>query len=108
MKTYHLLNGDALIEKIQGANITGEVIICRECLIEGETLAGSLEEFCKARSKFISRTYSVTIDSYFEKCVFEFEKILNLQTNSEVNLWFENDLFCQVNMWFILSLISKV
>ena len=28
--------------------------------------------------------------------------------NSEFNLWFEYDLFCQVNMWFVLSLLNSL
>lgn len=27
---------------------------------------------------------------------------------SEFNLWFEYDLFCQVNMWFVISIIDSL
>ena len=36
----------------------------------------------------------------------EFEKIRQAPAGSQFNLWFEYDLFCQVNMWFVLSLIA--
>ena len=38
----------------------------------------------------------------------EFEKILHIPPGHEFNLWFEYDLFCQVNMWFVLSLIASL
>jgi hypothetical protein len=28
--------------------------------------------------------------------------------DSEFNLWFEYDLFCQVNMWFVISIINSL
>lgn len=31
-----------------------------------------------------------------------------IPTGSEVNLWFEDDLFCQCNLWFIINLLSSV
>lgn len=36
-----------------------------------------------------------------------FIKIVDSPDNSEINLWFGYDLFCQVNMWFILSLLRN-
>ncbi|SIQ07325.1 hypothetical protein SAMN05880574_10526 [Chryseobacterium sp. RU37D] len=33
--------------------------------------------------------------------------MLNIPEGSEVNLWFEDDLFCKVNMWFCLSILPE-
>jgi hypothetical protein len=41
-----------------------------------------------------------------EKTVAEAEKIRSLADGVELSLWFEDDLFCQVNLWFILSLLA--
>jgi hypothetical protein len=98
----HVLNGDALAENF---NLEGEIVICRECLIEGETNANSLEEFWKLRAEFIEKTYGE--DDYFGKTVREFRKLQNVSANSEVNFWFGNELFCQTNLWFCLSLLEK-
>ncbi|MEE9350496.1 MAG: DUF1835 domain-containing protein, partial [Flavobacteriaceae bacterium] len=48
-----------------------------------------------------------TEQDYFAKTVTEIEKIQNISDNTEINLWFEDDLFCQVNFWFILHLIVE-
>ena len=38
--------------------------------------------------------------------VTEFERIQNIPPNSAIYLWFEDDLFCQVNCWFALALLQ--
>ena len=37
----------------------------------------------------------------------EFEKLLAVSLDDEVNLWFEYELFCQANLWFCLSLLTE-
>lgn len=105
MKKYHILNGDCLAEQLKATKINQDFIICRECLIDGNVSANDLSEFWKVRGEFISSTFGA--DDYFQKVVEELTKVQHLPEGSEVCLWFENDLFCQTNMWFVLSLLSK-
>lgn len=105
---FHITNGDYLTDDLKKIPIVGEIIVCREALASGDLKAESLEEFWKTRAKSISEDYNVSKESYYEKSVSEFEKILNIPEGSEVNLWFEDDLFCQVNLWFCVSLISQI
>lgn len=98
---YHILNGDALA---QGFNLDGEIIVCREAFIEGELGTESLEDFWKVRAEFIGK--SDNDDSYFEKVKGEFDKLNNLKPDDEVNLWFGDEAFCQVNLWFCLQLLA--
>jgi hypothetical protein len=102
---YHILNGDSL--KIQFPNsIFGNKIIARLCLVDGNVNGESLTKLFKIRAKFISNTYSFyTEQDYYNKTVTEIKKINIIPKNAEINLWFEDDLFCQVNFWFILNLI---
>jgi hypothetical protein len=104
MKTFHILNGDHLAEQLKATKINQDFIICRECLIDGNISADNLSEFWELRAKFISETFGA--DDYCQNVVQELDKIENLPEDSDVCLWFENDLFCQVNMWFVLSLLS--
>ena len=107
MTTYHLLNGDCLKEQLRQTAINQDFIVCREALIDGNVQANTLDEFWKIRANFIVNSYNASNEDYFDKTVKEFEKLTTLPENSEVCLWFENDLFCQTNMWFVLSLLSK-
>jgi hypothetical protein len=103
----HILPGDALASQFKSIGLNGEIIVCRECLIEGDVTGNALCEFFDQRAEFISDAYGEDRQYYFEKVVAEFEKIKLLSKNDEINLWFEYDLFCQVNMWFIISLLNK-
>jgi len=101
----HILNGDAL-DSIFPLNIEGERFINRECLCEGEVKGKTLNDFFENRATFISSTYSgVSKDDYFKESVDEFEKIQDIPSFSQINLWFEEDVFCQVNFWFIVDLL---
>ena len=55
---YHVLPGDALVETFEKTNIEGEIIVCRECLIEGDWQAESLEDFWQLRENYLSKTLS--------------------------------------------------
>src|SRR5688572_29409796 len=107
MPLYHILNGDCLAEQLSQTKINQDFIVCRECLMDGNLRSDNIADFWKIRSAYISDAYQVSGKDYFKKTVSEFEKIINLPDHSEVCLWFENDLFCQVNMWFVISLLSQ-
>ena len=49
--------------------------------------------------------YGIPQEEYFKKTVPELTKITQIR-DGEVNLWFEEDLFCQVNFWFVCSLLN--
>ncbi len=104
---YHLLNGSCLADQLKQTQIIGEQIICRECLMEGPVKGDSLAEFWATRAQHIADTYNDLVENYSHKVTAEFEKLINLPANSAINLWFEDDLFCQVNMWFALSLLAN-
>jgi len=103
----HVLPGDAFKENFKRTGIEGEVAVCRECLIEGDINAGSLQEFWNVREQFLTQTYPDSESTYEKDVVAEFQKIINLPEDSEINLWFEYELFCQVNMWFCLDLLRN-
>lgn len=105
--TYHILNGDGLAYQIQHTSLQGEFIICRECLIEGNLAGDSFEELMHNRANYISEGFGDTVDHYFQSVVPEFEKIIQISGPAEICLWFEDDLFCQTNMWFVLSLLAS-
>ena len=105
-KQYHILNGDVLKNQFPN-NISGDVIIFRECLVEGNINGNNTDKLFASRAKFISQNYGGSKQDYYDKVVLEFNKILNIDNNSDINLWFGDDLFCQVNFWFVISILVK-
>ena len=106
-KQYHILNGDALKNKFP-KTIHGEIIVARECLVDGPVKGDSLGELYKTRTKFLNDNYGrCSEQDYFMKVVTEFQKIQSIPEEGEINLWFEDDLFCQVNFWFVIWLLQN-
>lgn len=98
-----MLNGDWLAEKFP---LDGEIVICREALIDGPVSEKSEELFWQQRAQYISEGYHSTPTEYYRLVVDEFNK-LRLTGLNAINLWFEHDLFCQANLWFTINFISK-
>jgi len=110
MTQVHILNGDSL--KMQfPQEITGEVIIMRECLVDGDVQGKALDEFFTNRANFLERYDEVPKGTYIETSVPELTKIAELGQNQikekDIYCWFEEDLFCQVNFWFVVYLLEN-
>lgn len=103
----HVLAGDALAEQFNYTGIEGEIAVCRECLIEGDVKAENLEDFWKIRANFIKSVYGEPEEKYYEIVAAELQKLKNLAPETEVNLWFEYELFCQTNLWFYLYILRE-
>lgn len=104
---YHILNGDCLKEQFP-KSLNGELIVARECLVDGDVSGESLQELLETRAKFISSIFpDFSVEDYHAKTATEINKILEIPNNKVVNLWFEDDLFCQVNFWFVLNLLCQ-
>ncbi|HUF04213.1 MAG TPA: DUF1835 domain-containing protein [Aridibacter sp.] len=97
----HVLSGDSLLRPFRELGLEGEIAVFRECLVDGPLLAGDLEEFFELRSRYLS---SEGDDGFYETSARpEIEKILNLPKDTKIFLWFEHELFCQANLWFLLQ-----
>jgi len=101
---YNILNGDSLACSFPDTKIEGNIIVVREGLIDGDLSGDNLNNFWQARAKYMG----LTEPEYQNKVVKEFEKIIHAPDNTEFNLWFEYDLFCQVNMWFVISILNSL
>src|SRR3954453_1716913 len=106
--TYHILNGDALIDRFVATGLSGEVIVMRECLVEGNLSGDTSSAFYEERAHYLSATYNADKESYFANVVSEFEKLNAAPNHAEFNLWFGYDLFCRANMWYLLSLLHHL
>lgn len=102
MPKVHVLNGDALLHQFP-ESVEGERLVMRECLIEGPVNADSLDSFYKDRIAFLTSEYKATEKDYQIDTIEQFNRLSGLADDFEINLWFEQDLFCQVNLWFICN-----
>lgn len=103
---YHVLPGDSLVEEFSKTNIDGDLVICRDAMIVGPVDAETPFEFWDARARFILAEYGEDEIIFHERVADELEKLSEIDSGTEVNLWFEYELFCSVNMWFCLSMLA--
>jgi hypothetical protein len=100
----HITNGDSFTERLQQLNLKGDIITWREMLCEGKTLTNvGSESFWKTRFEFLNKNYKVSKSWFIEKTLKEYRSLCNHKQQDHIVLWFEYDLFCQVNMLAVIS-----
>lgn len=100
----HITNGDLLTKRLNSVNLKGEMITWREMLCEGQTLtAVGSESFWKARFEFLNKTYKVSKSRFIEQTLKEYRSLCNHKQQDQIILWFDYDLFCQINMLAVIS-----
>ncbi len=104
----HITNGDSFTSRLQSLQFKGDVITWREMLCEGKTLStvGS-ESFWKTRFEFLHKNYKVSKSWFIEKTLKEYRSLCNHKQQDQIVLWFEYDLFCQINMLAVLSWLKQ-
>lgn len=100
----HITNGDSFTERLKSLPLKGDIITWREMLCEGQTLSNvGSESFWKTRFEFLNKNYRVTKSWFVEKTLKEYRSLCNHKQQDRIVLWFEYDLFCQINMIAVLS-----
>ena len=98
-KTLHVLNGDSIAKLLEKSEIKGTVVVWRELLCDGplDKTVGS-DKFWLKRYTFFESELGVSKLEYFDTTIKEIVKLEDVSDYNEVVLWFEFDLFCQVNL----------
>ncbi len=102
----HILNGDSLLNTFP-ASLEGRTLVARECMVDGDVTGNTLVQVAQSREEFLLDVYGVPIQEYRDSSLAEFKKMQTIPNGEEVSLWFEDDLFCQVNMWFVCWLLDE-
>lgn len=107
-KTLHITNGDGTTNYLKKLQVKGKIITWREMLCEGKTLTdvGS-EKFWNTRFQFFKNSYNISKEMFINLTLKEYRSLCNTKNSKEIVLWFEHDLFCQINMLAVLSWLKK-
>ena len=103
----HILNGDDTLNSFEQTGLEGDIMVWREVLSEGpleENIASG--SFWKKRSEWISKSFDETPANYEEKVINQLSRLSD--PYQEINLWFEFDLHCQINMLGVIVMLSKM
>jgi len=100
----HILNGDATAGVFAGAGVTGDRLIWRDILVEGPLgPAGTAE----ARAQYLAARFAIDPEAYVREFADERRALALAPDHDEVVLWFEHDLFCAVNLCFLLDWLAR-
>ncbi len=104
----HITNGDSTTQVLSKLNFDGEIITWREMLCEGKTTidVGS-ENFWKTRFEFLKSSYKTTKKTFIDYTLKEYRNLCKQKQQNEIVLWFEYDLFCQINMVAVISWLKR-
>ena len=104
----HITNGDATTKILKDLDLSGEIITWREMLCEGKTITevGS-EHFWKTRFDYLKNSYKISKKRFIDYTLKEYRNLCRQKEQEEIILWFEHDLFSQINMLAIISWLKK-
>ena len=78
-------------------------------LCEGPTEYDLLSpDFKTKRSDFLSTFFDIPTNYYHDKFIAELSTLDSVENYKEINLWFEYDLFCHINMIAAISHLQKL
>lgn len=103
----HITNGDSAGGTLRQTDLPGEVLTWKDILHEGPTPAGlSLEQMSKIRAQFIANSTLGAYDDVLTTFIDRDALLAQFAAHKEVVLWFEHDLYDQLQLIQILDWFS--
>jgi len=93
----HVLNGDATAA-VFPSTLPGERAVWGDILMEGPAATDT-----ETRAAWLAPRLGVGIDDYARRWREGQSMLAHAKEHDEVILWFEQDLFCATNLWFVLD-----
>lgn len=104
----HILNGEATETILAQTSVPGERFSFRDALIDGPTPAdANASEWRQLRADHLAAAYGVDVDKGGRELERQEEVFASFSDHDEVVLWFEADLFCQLNMLYVLDWFAR-
>jgi hypothetical protein len=102
-----VLSGDEAARVFAGAGVPGERLIWRDILVEGPVTADETPESLAARAAWLAERLGIDAAAYRRMVREQAAGLGAAREHDEVVLWFEQDLFCAVNLWWILDWFGR-
>lgn len=104
----HIHNGDSSANIAKASSLPGEHFAWRESLITGPTPAQvSGDEWRSVRARHLSEAYGIDFQECERGLRDQEKKLSSFEGHEEVVLWFEQDLFCQINLLYLLNWLAQ-
>jgi hypothetical protein len=100
----HILNGDATADVFDAVGAPGTRLVWRDILVEGPLGA---EGTAEARARYLAARFGIDPTTYAREFTTARSALASASHEDEVVLWFEQDLFCAVNLCFLLDQLAR-
>jgi len=106
MSILHILNGDATLYSFEDTGLDGDTLVWHEVLSEGPVEENiSSGSFWRTRQEWISKGFNEIPEAYQQKTLDQLSTLG--EPYDEINLWFEFDLHCQVNLLGVMTYLKQ-
>jgi hypothetical protein len=103
----HVTNGDAVAELLHAGGVEGAILPWRDVLHEGPVPGGlALEELSRVRARFLSGVSGEPYDTVRASFDKRDEALRGFKRHDETVLWFEHDLYDQLQLLQLLHWFS--
>ncbi len=100
----HITNGDSAVERLRQADVPGELLPWRDVLHEGPVPAGfSLDELRPLRARFVASQGWPSFEQALQDLARRDAALAGYPAHDEVVLWFEHDLYDQLQLIQLLD-----
>jgi len=104
----HFHNGDVVTAAARRLGIPGRHLPFRETLISGPVRPNlGVQEWIEDRARFLSEHYGENLLRVRNELLEQEQTLDRARDEEEVVLWFEHDLFCLVNLLYLLTRLAK-
>ena len=104
----HVLNGDATATVFAAAGLPGDVLVWRDILVEGPLAPEwPTPDTLAVRTAFLAERLAIDPERYRSGVREQDEGLAGALRHDEIVLWFEQDLFCAVNLWYVLAWLAR-
>jgi hypothetical protein len=105
----HVLNGDETRRVFERTGVAGDAVVWRDILVEGPVSSadGEAVPALEARVTFLAERLAIDPHVYTRGAREQATALEAARAHDEVVLWFEQDLFCAVNLWRLLDWFAQ-
>jgi len=104
----HIHNGESTAGTLREFGFAGEHFAFQEVLMVGPTPSGlSTDEWFATRAKHLAEAYDLNVEECRNGLLKQEAILQSSLQHDEIILWFEHDLFCQINLIYLLDWFSK-
>jgi hypothetical protein len=103
----HIVNGEATLPRLEATKIGGDRLAWFDMLMEGPLVEGLRSDASwELRARYLARQFGIPAASYLTARGEAHRQLAASSEHEDIVLWFEGDLFCLLNLTYILQWLS--